>query len=308
MSRWRKLGRVYAPDGTRPWMHSHAANPVAEGIGGDRFRIYFSSRDARNRSSIGFVEIDLADPSRILRESETPVLGPGDPGMFDDSGASIGCIVPVGEKRYLYYMGWHLTVVVPWQNAIGLAISDGPGQPFRRFSRFPIVPLNEIDPYTISYPWVVREGERFRMWYGSNIAWGPEKADMRHLLKYAESADGVHWDRHGTVAVGFEQPGEYAICKPAVARDDDGRYRMWFCSRGDAYRIWEAVSDDGVSWTRAGGSPALSVSDEGWDSEMVEYPFVFEHRGARYMLYSGNGFGRAGFGLAVDDARVPGGR
>lgn len=301
MSRWRKLGHVYAPDGSTSWMQSHAANPVAEWLEGDRFRIYFSSRDGRNRSSIASVEIDLTEPSRILGVSDEPVLGPGDPGMFDDSGASIGCLVSVGAQRYLYYMGWHLTVVVPWQNAIGLAVSDGPGLPFRRVSRFPIVELNEIDPYTLSYPWVAYEAGRFRMWYGSNIAWGAEKRDMRHLIKYAESSDGMRWERAGTVAIGFEQPGEYAICKPAVARDREGRYLMWFCSRGEAYRIWEAVSDDGVTWRRAGDTPALSVSDTGWDSEMVEYPFVFDHRGARYMLYSGNGFGRTGFGLAVEE-------
>ena len=74
-------------------------------------------------------------------------------------------MVPVGERRYLYYMGWHLTVRVPWQNALGLAISDGPGQPFARYDTFPIVPLDPIDPYTISYPWVLQDGGVFRMWY-----------------------------------------------------------------------------------------------------------------------------------------------
>jgi predicted GH43/DUF377 family glycosyl hydrolase len=298
VSGWKKLGRVYAPDGSKPWMHAYAANPVAEWMHDDRFRVYFSSRDTRNRSSISFVEIDLHDPRTILREADEPVLAPGEPGMFDDSGASIGCIVEVGQQRYLYYMGWHLTVVVPWQNALGLAISDGHGQPFHRVSRFPVVELNEIDPYTISYPWVALEDGRFRMWYGSNTAWGAEKRDMRHLIKYAESDDGRRWDRAGTVAIGLDLPGEYAICKPSVVRERDG-YRMWFCSRGESYRIWEAVSPDGVVWTRRDAAPALDVSNEGWDSEMVEYPFVFDHRGSRYMLYAGNGFGRTGFGLAV---------
>jgi hypothetical protein len=32
---------------------------------------------------------------------------------------------------------------------------------------------------------------------------------------------------------------------------------------------------------------------------MIEYPCVFDHKGARYMLYAGNGYGRTGFGLAV---------
>src|SRR6476660_1520509 len=56
---WRKIGLIYAPDGSKPWMRAYAANPTAEPIGGDRFRVYFSSRDDRNRSSISFVEIDL---------------------------------------------------------------------------------------------------------------------------------------------------------------------------------------------------------------------------------------------------------
>jgi hypothetical protein len=297
---WRKLGLVYAPDGSKPWMRTHAANPVAEPLGGGRVRVYFSSRDDQNRSSIAFVEIDLRDPTTILRESAAPVLGPGDLGMFDDSGASIGCIVPVDGKRYLYYMGWHLTVRVPWQNALGLAISDGPDQPFHRVSRFPIVPLNEVDPYTISYPWVRREGGVFRMWYGSNIAWGARKEDMRHLIKYAESRDGVHWERRDVVAIDFGSPGEYAICKPCVVRDGQ-RYRMWFCSRGAAYRIRYAESSDGVHWQRMDERVGIDVSSAGWDSEMIEYPCVFDDGGTRYMLYAGNAFGRSGFGLAVWD-------
>ena len=164
--KWRKLGRIYAPDGRLPWARSYAANPVAEPIGGNLFRVYFSTRDEQNRSSIGFVEIDIAEPGRILYEATTPVLRPGDLAMFDDSGASIGCIVPVGQKRYLYYMGWHLTVTVPWQNALGLAISEGEGAPFIRYSRFPVIELNEVDPYTISYPWVAIERRKV-----SHLVW-----------------------------------------------------------------------------------------------------------------------------------------
>ena len=295
---WRKLGHVYAPDGNKAWMRTHAANPVAEHICNNRFRVYFSTRDAQNRSSISFIEIDLNDSARVLREAETPVLSPGELAMFDDSGCSIGSILKLGETRYLYYMGWHLTVRVPWQNALGLAISDGPGHPFRRYSRFPIVPLDETDPYTISYPWVIRENGLFRMWYGSNIAWGERKEDMRHVIKYAESSDGIHWDRHDIIAIGFDFPGEYAICKPCVIRTQQS-YEMWFCSRGEKYRIRFARSSDGIRWERRDQEVGIDVSAEGWDSEMIEYPCVFDHRGRRYMLYAGNGFGAAGFGLAV---------
>lgn len=32
---------------------------------------------------------------------------------------------------------------------------------------------------------------------------------------------------------------------------------------------------------------------------MIEYPLVFNHNGARYMLDNGNGCGKTGFGLAI---------
>jgi hypothetical protein len=39
---------------------------------------------------------------------------------------------------------------------------------------------------------------------------------------------------------------------------------------------------------------------------MVAYPFVYQHRGRKHMLYVGNGFGETGFGHAVleDDDRA----
>jgi uncharacterized protein with PIN domain len=32
---------------------------------------------------------------------------------------------------------------------------------------------------------------------------------------------------------------------------------------------------------------------------MICYPFVFDHKGSRYMLYNGNDFGKTGFGIAI---------
>lgn len=296
--KWRKLGHVYQPSGVMNWARSHAANPIAEHMENDYFRIYFSARDERNRSSIGYVVINLNEPNKILEESQEPVLGPGDIGLFDDCGVSIGCMIPVGKARYLYYMGWNLAVTVPWKNAIGLAISEAPGLPFKRYSTFPIIGLDETDPYTISYPWVIKEPGCFKMWYGSNLKWGPQKRDMLHVLKYAESDDGIHWKRANKIVIDSASPEEYAICKPCVLQDAPG-YLMWFCSRGDKYRIQWAQSLDGITWKRLGQDHGIDVSASGWDADMIEYPCVFDHNGCRYMLYAGADYGRTGFGLAI---------
>jgi hypothetical protein len=296
--KWIKHGLVFTAGGQREWMVSHAANPVAESLGGDRFRVYFGCRDEHNRSHVGWVEMEIGERVRVLALAGEPVVAPGPPGSFDDSGASMGCLVADGRRRCLYYVGWNLGVTVPWRNSIGLAVSDGEGEPFVKVSRAPIVDRSDVDPFSLSYPWVLREPDRWRMWYGSNLRWGAHERDMDHVIKYAESADGIHWLRDGHVALGLEEPGEYALAHPCVLREE-GRYRMWYCHRGEAYRIDCAESPDGRHWVRqaVGG---LGPSAQGWDKEMAAYPCVFRHRGRLHLLYNGNRYGREGFGLAVE--------
>jgi hypothetical protein len=80
---------------------------------------------------------------------------------------------------------------------------------------------------------------------------------------------------------------------------------MWFSYRsgtGTPYRIGYARSDDASSWDLRLQESGIDVSSSGWDSEMIEYPFVFDHKGERFMLYNGNGYGKTGFGLAVLDS------
>ena len=64
-----------------------------------------------------------------------------------------------------------------------------------------------------------------------------------------------------------------------------------------------ASSSDGLKWERDDTLAGIDVSPEGWDSEMICYPYVFEHKDTKYMLYNGNGYGRTGFGLAVLEDR-----
>jgi predicted GH43/DUF377 family glycosyl hydrolase len=298
---WRKLGRVFCPDNVSGWMRTHAANPFAEPVDGDLFRIYFSCRDADNRSSIAWVEVDLRNPTEVLGISDRPVLGPGSVGAFDDSGASMGWMVRVGSRRFLYYVGWNLGVTVPWRNSIGLAVSDSPYGEFVKHSAAPILDRSAADPYSLSYPCVVPDGGRWRMWYGSNLGWGREKSDMAHVIKYAESSDGIRWRADGETAVGLSSQGEFALSRPCVRPAQDG-YHMWYSYRGAAYRIGLAWSPDGRKWQRRDERAGISPSASGWDSESVEYPFVFEHRGSSYMLYNGNRYGLTGFGIAVLDA------
>lgn len=296
--RWKKLGLIFCPDKNFNWMLTHAANPVAEHLNNDLYRIYFSCRDKFNRASIGYVDIDINTPQKILSLSNMPILTAGEIGCFDDSGVSMSCLIKYGGRRYLYYLGWNLGVTVPWRNSIGLAIADENSDEFKRYSRAPIMDRNSVDPFSISYPWVMKEDGIWKMWYGSNLKWGKDQTDMAHIIKYAESEDGIRWNRKDLIALNFKNLSEYAMSKPCVIHEK-GIYKMWYSYRGDSYKIGYSESKDGIRWFRKDSEVGIESSQGGWDSKMIEYPFVFDHKGTRLMLYNGNDYGKTGFGLAI---------
>jgi predicted GH43/DUF377 family glycosyl hydrolase len=273
------------------------------------WRLYFSGRDDEGRSRLGFAELDLRGRPAVVRVGPRPLLEPGPVGAFDDHGVSASWITEHEGRLYLYYIGWNLGVTVPFYTAVGLALSDDGGESWRRFSEGPIIDRDPVDPYHVGSVCVLVEDGLWRMWYLSGRGWRIEDRRPRHYyhIRYGESADGITWRRTGRVCIDFRSPDEYAIARPCVVRDG-GRYLMWYCYRGDAYRIGYAESPDGLTWERKDDHRGLAASGEGWDSEMTAYPFVFDEGGRRYMAYNGNGYGRTGVGLAVLEPETRGAR
>jgi hypothetical protein len=218
---------------------------------------------------------DLEKPDGgMLDLSSEAVLVPGAIGGFDDSGASMGCFAQRGSELRMHYLGWNLGVTVPWRNSIGLAISRDGELNFEKHSAAPLLDRSPVDPFSISCPWVFQRGlDDWLMWYGSNLTWGTGKKqeEMAHLIKFAHSKDGIHWRREGRIALAFRHESEYAMSKPTVVKDGD-LFRMWYSFRGPAYRIGYAESLDDLEWMRLDERAGISVSDDGWDSETVEYP------------------------------------
>jgi hypothetical protein len=189
---------------------------------------------------------------------------------------------------------------VPFYTGVGCAISDDGGRTFARVSEGPILAADGVDPFFTTSPWVRNENGLWRMWYSSCVRWEAASPTPHHVyhVRYAESDDGIVWRRDGRVAVDFVSPDEYAIARPCVVKDGD-LYRMWYSHRGERYRIGYAESTDGLRWRRRDDLLGLDPSSEPWESEMVEYPFVFDHDGRRWLLYNGNGYGATGIAHAV---------
>jgi hypothetical protein len=299
---WRKLGLLFSPQGEQrhPKLLTHAANPLPVQLDGDIYRVFFSGRDALNRSSVGAVDIDLVK-RRVVREHFAPVFEHGPAGSFHADGVSIGNCYDTPTGRYMLFMGWRNPEDAHWRGEIGrlrvgadLALSLDRAEPF--------MALDHDDAVSLSYPWVMRDAsaQGYAMWYGSTLTWDAGNGEMVHLIKRASSADGDHWQKEG-VAVPHGIGVAQAFSRPTVLRDPAGLH-MWFScrsGRGETYRIGYAFSADECNWHLRLDAAGIDVSPQGWDSEMIEYPFVLAHDGQRYMLYNGNGYGKTGFGLAV---------
>jgi hypothetical protein len=301
---WTKLGQLFVPKagGQHPKLISHAANPLPVHMKEDVYRIFFSGRDQQNRSSVGAVDVDIVQ-RKVVTEHEQPFFEHGPVGSFYSDGVSIGNCYEANGVRYMLFMGWQNPSDGHWRGDIGRLVVT-PQLSLELDSSKPFMGSNLTDPISLSYPWVMSSTSGgFDMWYGSTLSWDAGNGEMLHVIQHAFSADGENWKRTG-LAVPYELGRAQAFSRPTVVKNDSGDFEMWFSFRsgaGEKYRIGYARSWDGRSLELDLTSAGVDVSSRGWDSEMIEYPFVFDHNGARYMLYNGNGYGKTGFGLAVLD-------
>jgi hypothetical protein len=148
-------------------------------------------------------------------------------------------------------------------------------------------PVGWFDSAHASSPQVLREGDRWRMWYyGRDVDFDPEITGPHARTGLAESADGIHWERvRGPLALGavlapHPNPDRFDSGQVGVTdvQKFDGLYWMWYLAGDVAYRDWGgkprksipyqtgcAVSRDGVHWLRANpeGHPALAIGPAG---------------------------------------------
>ena len=170
------------------------------------------------------------------------------------------------------------------------------------------MPSIATEPYFTGTSYVMIENGRWRMWYLSCTKWDTidGKLEPFYHIKYAESKDGLHWERNGVVAIDYKSEGEGGIVSASILKEGH-IYKMWYAYRDASqyrtdkqktYRIGYAKSADGIHWARMDEKAGIILSEHGWDSEMMSYPNIVNHQGESFLFYNGNGFGKSGFGYA----------
>lgn len=315
---WTKLGHVYAANGESDEIYSHGKCRAFLDMGSfiRAYVICYSrlSNEGNITSRTFYIDLDKQDPTRIVKRSTKPVLRLGEPGEFDEHGIMAECVLKQDNKVLMYYDGWNRRVGVPYDWSIGLAESKDGGETFTKVSKGPILGTDQFDPYLVASPFVKQTKDgKWHIWYLGGDAWIRSKNDGKfysiYTIKHATSSDGKLWAKDGK------------RCLPTVHNEEcqagatifyhDGVHHMLFSYRpaerdaqhASTYKMGYAVSENLITWERSDNLSGLDVSARGWDSEMICYPQIVETDGQVFLFYSGNGYGKTGFGVAK--LRVP---
>jgi hypothetical protein len=310
---WTRLGRIFDPTEVQhlSWMKEFAQAPSAVIFPGF-VRVYFSCRppaDAGGQyvSRSAYVDLDRADLRRIVAIAHEPILPLGGRGTFDEFGTYPVSVIRRDDALWAYYGGWTRCQSVPFNVAIGAAVSHDDGVSFTKVGAGPVLSSSLAEPFVISGPKIRRFDGRWLLWYiaGTKWLWDEGRAEPVYRIRMAESEDGLAWRKRGEELIPVRIEENECQASPDVIWSR-GLYHMFFCYRYSTdyrsgprgYRLGYAFSKDMRNWTRDDASLGFDVSSSGWDSEMIAYPHVFELDGTIYMLYLGNQVGRYGFGLA----------
>ncbi len=307
---WQKKGLLFSVKNFQSeFLRSHASIPFAYHLKDDEYRIYFSSRNEKGKSLPYYIEATITNGAIELKGKVVgPILTLGELGTFDDSGIMPSSLIEHNGTLFMYYIGWNPQVTVSYRLSIGLAISTDNGLTFERYSKGPVCDRSENEPFFNTAPYVIFENGIWKMWYISCTKWQliNDYPEPSYHIKYAESNDGIHWNKEGIVCVDYDEFAQ-ALGRPSVIQKNN-IYQMYFSYRkvdnyrttkGNGYKIGLAESLDGKVWEKKYNSTGIDLSESGWDSEMMEYCHVFDHKGITYMLYNGNDFGKEGFGYAI---------
>ena len=316
---WQKLGRVFIPQEVegRGWLKEFAQAPSTL-ILEDVVRVYFSCRPPADKngqyvSYSAYVDLDRADLFKVRRIAERPMFELGGLGEFDEFGTYPVSVIRHGNEVRAYYAGWTRCESVPFNVAIGLAISSDDGLTFAKLGNGPVLSYSPDEPFVLSGPKIRRFNDHWYLWYIAGRKWKlvEGRAEPVYKIRMATSVDGVRWTKLNKDLIDSRIEEDEAQASPDVCYAN-GKYHMFFCYRHsmhyrnktNGYRIGYASSTNLIDWVRDDARAGIDVSADGWDAEMISYPHVFELDGRTYLAYLGNQVGRYGFGLAVADGTL----
>ncbi|WP_027183766.1 hypothetical protein [Desulfovibrio inopinatus] len=304
---WCRKRRIIGPSEFHALRTNRAGLPVCLPFNDSCWRLWFSVFNEWGQAGALCVDIDPSNDMRILAVHECPGLERGREGAFDSAGLMPSSVIAVDDRILMWYTGMRLRQDLPFEDAIGLAMSEDGGMSFQKVSETPVLAAGPEGAALALIPMVVRHAKSFEMWYSCGTRWTSYEGHLnpQYNLRRAHSPDGVQWTVNAL--------REYGMCtavRPYI--DTSGQPELFFSARGtnrfrephsgEAYHLYRASLDNNIIQP-ATVRPVNFVpapEPEDWDSWMQAYCCVVPFRNTRVMFYTGNEFGRTGFGYAVE--------
>ena len=304
MQVWKSLGIIFnLKDAKLSWAKSHSMLPTVYKIKKNKIRVFFGSRNIKNISSIGYVDLEYNNEKfKILKYSRKPVLKPGLLGCFDDNGVLPSSIIKKKPYYYLFYIGWRPSVTTRYSLISGLSKSKSLNK-FKRISKSSLLKTNNKEPYEIlTAPCVLKYKNFYFMWYVSCNKWANKDFPI-YDIKYAKSKDLENWHQTGITCIKLKK-NERAVARPYVVYEKK-IFKMWYSyeEKTKGYKIGYAESNDGINWIRK-DKMIKFVNKFSEENKMQEYPNVVNFNGDKLMFYNGNYYGKNGIFCAKLKVKV----
>jgi hypothetical protein len=295
------LGQITLRDLEFTQSFTHAMVPTPVQLSNGNLKLFFTSLDENGRGRPFSCHLNPKNPFEITSYSEIPILELGDAGTFDDSGIVVTSVIQgLGDSLLMYYVGFERCTDSRYRMLTGIAVSEDSGLTFKKIGKAPILERTSDELYFRAGTFVLRDEDRFRMWYVGGSDWHAidNKLFPTNNLKYLESNDGFKWTDKPNTQMIPNSDSELGFGRPWVIMRDNFNFEMFYSIRNrknGKYAMGFARSDDGgESWRRYDTELGDNFDTKDGSEREYMYASVIKISGKFYMFYNGKNYGKEG--------------
>jgi predicted GH43/DUF377 family glycosyl hydrolase len=264
---------IFVPSGSY-WDYNGVSEPKIF-FDNNYFKMYYTAQGSGYSGFVGFAQ--STDGINWIRPVSNPVLSPGLPGSWDETGVGGGVVVKSGSNYLMYYDGWFNTDG-NWH--IGLASSID-GINWIKNPNPILFGTSGMEYQIVPSSCIVIDSTYYLYFYGRNLPY----LDIR----LASSLDGVNWTKSPSNPIlvadqAWEGLGVYC---PSVYKINN-HYEMIFMNAAGT-GFGKATSVDGISWEKAESNPFFTKENtyNHWANYKVAYPNFIRINNHDRVYYTG---------------------